>query len=367
MEYFWQHRDFPNFQFKVDDLIIQIQEFASELDEVSGLFVNVSEENKREILLQVVVSEALKTSEIEGEYFSREDVMSSLQMQLGVLDYPINSKNKKAQAISELMLHVRNDYQKALTLSMIKKWHQTLMKFDKTVKEGKWRSSKEPMQIISGRVGKIEVHFEAPAAKDLPKLLADFESWYQNFPYQEIGQVGRAMLRSALVHLYFETLHPFEDGNGRIGRALSEKALAETLEKPILISLSKKIEENKTTYYETLKHAQRQQNIAEWLRYFFNILIEAQKEVKDTVLFVVEKALFFDRFKNQLNERQLKVLQKMTEKGKAVFEGGMTAKKYISITKTSKATATRDLQLLFEMAALIREGEGRGVKYHLNW
>lgn len=121
MEYFWQHRDFPNFQFKVDDLIIQIQEFASELDEVSGLFVNVSEENKREILLQVVVSEALKTSEIEGEYFSREDVMSSLQMQLGVLDYPINSKNKKAQAISELMLHVRNDYQKALTLSMIKK------------------------------------------------------------------------------------------------------------------------------------------------------------------------------------------------------------------------------------------------------
>ena len=129
------------------------------------------------------------------------------------------------------MLQVRADYQNPLTLNMLKKWHQTLMKFDKTVNEGVWRSSTEPMQIISGRLGKIEVHFEAPPSKDLQQLLTDFENWYQNFPYHEIGQVGRAMLRAALVHLYFETLHPFEDGNGRIGRALSEKALAETLEK----------------------------------------------------------------------------------------------------------------------------------------
>jgi Fic family protein len=367
MEYFWQHKNFPNFQFKVDDLISQIQEFATELGEVNGLFVNVSEENKKEILLQIVISEALKTSEIEGEYFSREDVMSSLQKQLGISNNPTLSKDKKAQAISELMLQVRDDYQKPLTLDMLKKWHQKLMKFDKIVKEGEWRSSTEPMQIISGRAGKIEVHFEAPPAKDLPKLLADFEIWYQNFPYQEIGHVGRAMLRSALVHLYFETLHPFEDGNGRIGRALSEKALAETLEKPVLISLSKKIEENKKSYYETLKQTQQKQNVAEWLHYFFTILIEGQKEVKETVLFVVEKALFFDRLKNQLNERQIKALQKMTEKGKAGFEGGMTAKKYMSITKTSKATATRDLQLLFEIGVFVREGDGRGVKYHLNW
>lgn len=367
MEYFWQHKEFPNFQFKVDDLISQIQEFATEFGEVNGLFVNVSEENKKEILLQIVVSEALKTSEIEGEYFSREDVMSSLQKQLGISDFQAVSKDKKAQAISELMLQVREDYQNPLTLNMLKKWHQILMKYDKTVQEGVWRSSKEPMQIISGRIGKMEVHFEAPPSKDLQQLLIDFETWYQNFPYHEIGQIARAMLRSALVHLYFETLHPFEDGNGRIGRALSEKALAETLGKPILISLSKKIEENKAIYYDTLKQTQRNQNVSEWLRYFFTILVEAQKEVKETLLFVVEKALFFDRFNIQLNARQLKVLQKMSEKGKTGFEGAMNAKKYISITKTSKATATRDLQLLLEIGALIKEGEGRGVKYHLNW
>ena len=367
MNYFWQHNEFPNFHFKIEECFSHFQEFATQLGEVNGLFVNVSEINKKEIVLQIILSEALKTSEIEGEYFSREDVISSLQKQLGISNDTIPSKDKRANAISKLMLQVRNDYQNPLKLQMLKEWHQTLMKDDKTVKDGEWRSSEDPMQIISGRVGKIEIHFEAPPSKDLPKLLIEFEKWYQNFPYQEIGQIGRAMLRAALIHLYFETLHPFEDGNGRIGRALAEKALAETLEVPVMISISKKIEEDKKEYYKALKRAQKTQEVSNWLHYFFNILIEAQKEVKQTVLYVIEKALYFDRFKSQLNERQIKAIQKMTEKGKYSFEGGMTAKKYIVINKTSKATATRDLQLLFEIGAFIREGDGRSVKYTINW
>jgi Fic family protein len=367
MDYFWQHNEFPNFQFKIEDYFNHFQEFATQLGEVNGLFVNVSASNKKEIELQVTLSEALKTSEIEGEYFSREDVMSSLQKQLGISDFISHTKDKRANAISELMMQVRNDYQNPMNLQMLREWHQTLMKVDKTVNEGEWRASENPMQIISGRAGKIEIHFEAPPSKDLPELLIVFEKWYQNFPYHEIGQVGRAMLRAALVHLYFETLHPFEDGNGRIGRALAEKALAETLEKPVIISISKKIEETKKEYYEALKIAQKTQDVSSWLDYFFNVLNEAQKEVKETVLFVVEKALFFDRFKEQLNERQLKAIRKMTEIGRDGFEGGMTAKKYISLTKTSKATATRDLQLLFEIGAFVREGEGRSVRYMVNW
>lgn len=367
MNYFWQHSEFPNFHFKIEECFSHFQEFATHLGEVNGLFINVSETNKKEIVLQIILSEALKTSEIEGEYFSREDVMSSLQKQLGITDFITSSKDKRANAISELMLQVRNDYQNPLTLQMLKEWHQTLMKVDKTVKEGEWRNSENPMQIISGRAGKIEIHFEAPPSKDLPQLLIEFEKWYQNFPFQEIGQIGRAMLRAALVHLYFETLHPFEDGNGRIGRALAEKALAETLETPVMISISKKIEEDKKEYYEALKRTQKTQEVSSWLHYFFNILIEAQKEVKETVLYVIEKAQYFDRFKKQLNERQLKAIQKMSEKGKDSFEGGMTAKKYIAINKTSKATATRDLQLLFEIGAFMREGEGRAVKYKINW
>ncbi|MFN4198203.1 MAG: Fic family protein [Flavobacterium sp.] len=367
MNYFWQQTDFPNFHFEGVYFISQIQEFAKEFGEVNGLLVNVTEENKKSILLHILVSEAIKTSEIEGEYFSREDIMSSLQHQLGIAEVTYTPKDKKAQAISELMLQVRKDYQKPFSLEMLKQWHTTLMRFDKTVNEGVWRSSAEPMQIISGRAGNIEVHFEAPPSDVLPQLMNDFEQWYHSFQYHDLGTTGRAMLRAALVHLYFETLHPFEDGNGRIGRALAEKALSETLETPIFISLSKKIEENKQAYYEHLKQAQRKQEVTEWLRYFFSVIKEAQKEVKETVRFVVEKAVFFDRYSHQLNERQSKVLRKMTDKGKFGFEGGMTSKKYMSITKTSKATATRDLQFLHEIGALTREGEGRGVKYHLNW
>lgn len=367
MNYFWQHKNFPNFHFNIAEYFTHFQEFATQLGEVNGLFINVSETNKKEVILQVILSEALKTSEIEGEYFSREDVMSSLQKQLGISDFTISSKDKRANAITELMLQVRNDYHHPLSLQMLRGWHQTLMKVDKTVKEGEWRSSENPMQIVSGRAGNIEIHFEAPPSKDLPQLLIEFEKWYQNFPFHEIGQVGRAMLRAALVHLYFETLHPFEDGNGRIGRALAEKALAETLEKPVMISISKKIEEDKKEYYEALKRTQKTQEVSNWLHYFFNILIEAQKEVKETVLYVIEKAQYFDRYKDKLNERQLKAIKKISEKGKDSFEGGMTAKKYIAINKTSKATATRDLQLLFEIGAFIREGEGRSVRYKVNW
>lgn len=367
MNYFWQQADFPDFQFEIADFISQIQEFAKEFGEVNGLLVNVTEENKKSILLHILVSEAVKTSEIEGEYFSREDIMSSLQHQLGIAEVTYTSKDKKAQAISELMWQVRKDCQKPFSLEMLLQWHTTLMRFDKTVNEGVWRSSAEPMQIISGRAGNIEIHFEAPPSDVLPQLMNDFEQWYHSFQYHDLGTTGRAMLRAALVHLYLETLHPFEDGNGRIGRALAEKALAETLETPIFISLSKKIEENKQAYYENLKLAQRKQGISEWLRYFFSIIIEAQKDVKETVRFVVEKAIFLDRYSHQLNERQSKVLRKMTDKGKFGFEGGMTSKKYMSITKTSKATATRDLQFLHEIGALTREGEGRAVKYHLNW
>ena len=175
------------------------------------------------------------------------------------------------------------------------------------------------------------------------------------------------MLFSALVHLYFETLHPFEDGNGRIGRALAEKALAEKLEMPIFISLSKAIEKDKAKYYQELKKAQRNLKITDWVVYFFNILQSALDDTKNLVVFTLKKTNFFDRFKDQLNERQLKAINKMMEAGEDGFKGGMTAKKYISINKTSKATATRDLQHLAEIQAFIKIGGGRSSAYQLNF
>src|SRR5690606_16518570 len=148
---------------------------------------------------------------------------------------------------------------------------------------------------------------------------------------KDLGKIGEAMLFSALVHLYFETLHPFEDGNGRIGRALAEKALVEKLQLPVFLSLSKAIEKDKKRYYSELKKAQRDLHITDWITYFFHILQDALNDSKQVVIFTLKKANFFDRFKSQLNDRELKAVYRMMEKGGTPSEGGMTASKYISL------------------------------------
>lgn len=151
-----------------------------------------------------------------------------------------------------------------------------------------------------------------------------------------------------------------------IGRALAEKALSQSLGRPIMLSLSKTIEQHKTAYYTALKEAQRSLEINNWIEYFASVIVEAQRDAKSVVQFTLQKAKFFDIYRHKLNDRQLKAVNKMIEKGEEGFEGGMTAKKYISITKTSKATATRDLQELQSIGVFVQEGFGRSVRYQLN-
>lgn len=343
-----------------------VQDFALYLGETNGLIQSLSGDVQDDVFAHIMLSEALKTSEIEGEYFSREDVMSSLKINLGLGSYLLPSKNKKADAIARLMIEVRKSYQRPLTLQLLLEWHRILMEKEPGISAGQLRRGTEPMQVISGHYGKIQVHYEAPPSENLPVLMDNFIQWYNGFEETELGVMGSAMALSALSHLYFETLHPFEDGNGRIGRALAEKALAERLKMPVFISLSNAIEKNKKTYYDEIKKAQRSLDVSGWLFYFCNILLEAQKESRQTVEFTLKKTQYFDKFKSLLNEREVKAISKMLEQGTNGFQGGMTARKYMSINKTTKATATRDLQHLVEISALIRKGAGRSVAYELN-
>lgn len=363
--YIWQQKDFPYFRYDKEKLLLVVQDFTLLFGETNGLLQGLSDKERQESFADIMLSEAMKTSEIEGEYFSREDVMSSLKMNLGLETYLHPMKNKKAESIAKLMIEVRKNYLEPLSLSLLLDWHKILMEKEIGISAGQIRSGEEPMQVISGRYGDIEVHYEAPPSSELSKLLAYFIQWYSDFQASELGKVGQAMLLSALSHLYFETLHPFEDGNGRIGRALAEKALAEKLETPVFISLSKCIERNKKQYYEEIKKAQRSLDVNDWLIYFCNLILEAQEDAKQTVLFTVKKTKFFDKFSDELNEREIKAIRKMMEYGKDGFEGGMTARKYISINKTTKATATRDLQHLTEIGAFERKGAGRGISYEL--
>ncbi|TQM51782.1 Fic family protein [Arcticibacter tournemirensis] len=364
--YNWQFLEWPDFIYEVKEVQPLILAFAQETGEISGVIQGLSDELKQETLLQLMLSEAVKTSEIEGEYISREDVISSIRNNLGLNETLINVKDQRAGGVAQWMLEVRKSFDQPLSLNMLKVWHNILMTGARNVNPGQWRIGAEPMQIISGTYGREVVHYEAPPSSDVPKEMERFVQWYNKATFPLKGEVAEAVLRSAVAHLYFESIHPFEDGNGRIGRAIAEKALSQSIGRPVMLSLSKIIEHDKATYYAALKEAQQSLDITAWINYFAAVILEAQRDAKAMVQFTLKKAQFFDRYKHQLNERQLKAINKMLEKGADGFEGGMTAKKYIGISKASKATATRDLQQLQEMGVLIQEGAGRSVKYQLN-
>jgi Fic family protein len=365
MKYNWQHPNWKNFLF--DDSVIDslCMDFALETGELKGLVDSLSTEIQQETILQFMISEAVKTSEIEGEFFSRQDVMSSIKKNLGIGDAFGQIKDKNAQGIGKLMVTVRNSYAEKLTEFTIKEWHAILMEFSKRINTGEYRSGEEPMQIVSGSYGKEIIHFEAPPSNQVPVEMQNFVNWYNDFEVKPTD-IKRALIKTSVSHLYFESIHPFEDGNGRIGRAIAEKSLSESLNRPVLMSISSTIEQNKKQYYESLKQAQRTQEITDWILYFSTLILESQKNAKQTVLFTLNKTKFIDKFKGQMNDRQKKAVLKMFENGISGFEGGMTAIKYVSITKTSRATATRDLQDLTEKSILIPKGEGRNRSYDLN-
>ncbi|WPU95703.1 Fic family protein [Mucilaginibacter sabulilitoris] len=364
--YNWQLLEWPNFVYEVKEIQPLILAFAQETGEVSGVIQGLPDDLKQETLLQLMLSEAVKTSEIEGEYISREDVMSSIRNNLGLNETLINVKDQRAGGVTQLLLDVRKSFDRPLSLGMLQAWHEMLMTGARNINPGEWRIGVEPMQIVSGAYGREIIHYEAPPSSDVPKEMERFVQWYNKATFPLKGEVAEAVLKSAVAHLYFESIHPFEDGNGRIGRAISEKALSQSIGRPVMLSLSKIIEHDKATYYAALKEAQRSLDITAWINYFASVILEAQRDAKAMVQFTLRKSQFFDRYKHQLNERQLKAVNKILEKGADGFEGGMTAKKYIGITKTSKATATRDLQELQAMGVLVQEGAGRSIRYQLN-
>ena len=175
-----------------------------------------------------------------------------------------------------------------------------------------------------------------------------------------------ALTRAGLSHLYFESIHPFEDGNGRLGRALAEKSLAQNIGQPTLISLAFIIEKERKAYYDQLEQHQKTLNVTDWLVWFAEVVLKAQQVTLDRVGFFINKAHFYDRHRDQLNERQAKAIARIFREGPGGFKGGLSADNYLKITGTSRATATRDLQDLVEKGALSRTGERRHTRYWLN-
>src|ERR1700722_14417796 len=230
---------------------------------------------------------------------------------------------------------------------------------------GRYRTSSEPMQVLSGAMGSPKIHFEAPPSAKVPGEMKQLITWF-NRTVPGGAKPLPALTRAGAAHLYFESIHPFEDGNGRIGRALAEKSLAQSLGQPSLIALAATILARRARYYAALEAANKSNEITEWLAWFAGTIIEAQRRTLALIEFLIDKTKMLNRMRGQLNDRQEKALLRMFKEGPEGFKGGMSAGKYSTITGASPATTTRDLADLTEIGVLIREGERRHARYKLS-
>jgi len=217
------------------------------------------------------------------------------------------------------------------------------------------------MQIVSNRLGSPKIFFEAPPSTQVPREMNEFINWFNQTSGSE-----SILVRAAIAHVYFESIHPFEDGNGRIGRVLAEKVLSREVGRPILIALSQTFEQRKKEYYFALEQCNRTLDVSHWVDFFSESVLKAYEDSMERLHFIIEKSKIMSRLSDQINPRQTKVLLRMFAEGPRGFQGELSAEKYITITKASRATATRDLTDLVKKGALVKTGELRHTRYRLN-
>ncbi|MFO1259288.1 MAG: Fic family protein [Gammaproteobacteria bacterium] len=365
MQWNWEQSDWPFFQWQKEAL----QEIEAKFLHQSGVLVGVARHfnnvDKNILVIDMITDEALKTSEIEGEYLNRDSVQASIRRNFG-LDTDYRRVKPAESGIANMVTDLYRNFDKRLSHKILHAWHKMITNGRSDLREiGCYRSHDEPMQVVSGPIGNETVHFEAPPSNRMKREMGAFIDWFN-----KTGPDGAdplpALTRAGIAHLYFVSIHPFEDGNGRIGRALAEKSLAECLGEPTLIALSQTIEAKRKRYYQALEQNNKHIEITDWLIYFAQTVLEAQGYSLEIIDFLIEKNKFYDRARGFLNERQAKVIARLFREGPSGFKGGLSAENYISITGTSRATATRDLRDLVEKKLLLKVGELKGTRYHLN-
>ncbi len=364
MKWNWQQPDWPHFTWDPDRLALAEQQFLLGGGILLGTVRHLGDDERNQLTVEAMSTEALMTSEIEGEILDRASVQSSIQKQLGLF-----ADNRRVapreQAAAEMMVGLYRSFSDPLSEEMIFGWHRMLMSGRDINDVGRYRTGVEPTQVVSGATGAPKIHFEAPPSERVPDDMAGFINWFQRTAPGGTAPLP-ALTRAGTAHLYFESIHPFEDGNGRIGRAIAEKSLAQSLGRPTLIVLAATILSRRASYYKALEAASKQNEITHWLAWFAGTTIEAQHRTLALIEFLLGKTKLFDRLKGQLNERQQKALLRMFKEGPEGFKGGLSAGKYSAITGASPATATRDLADLTEKGALVRTGELRHARYSLS-
>lgn len=364
MKWNWQQSDWPNFCYSASDFQHYEQEFQYKAGTMAGSIKHIAEDEQALLRVSLVSDEALKTSEIEGELLDRDSLQSSVRRQFG-LKTDERRVLPAEQGISEMLVDLYQHYPLPMTHEQLYSWHSMLTNGRRDLHNiGAYRDHEEPMQIVSGKIYASNIHYEAPPSSRVFDEMEHFISWFNR---TELGQPNAlpVLIRSAIAHLYFESIHPFEDGNGRIGRAISEKALSQSLARPTLIAIATTIEGERKDYYSALQAGSRGLDIDSWLHYFCQMVLTAQDYTQKKIDFLINKSKFYRHFADRLNQRQAKVIERVFREGVDGFTGGLSADNYIRLTSTSRATATRDLGDLVSMGALIKTGERKSTRYYL--
>ena len=362
--YIHELEDWPKFHWSHDRLAAKLASVRHRQGRLSGRMEGLGFQLRAEAVLQSLTEDVIKSSEIEGEILDREQVRSSIARRLGMDIGGLTPVDRTVEGVVEMMLDATQNYDQRLSKERLFGWHAALFPTGRSgmnkIAVGRWRSETSgPMQVISGPMGRERGHFEAPQANRLDGEMRAFLAWFN-------GEDGiDPVLAAAVAHLWFVTIHPFEDGNGRIARAIADMALARSEHSPRrFYSMSAQIRAERETYYDILEATQKGElDITPWIDWFLGCLDRAFDGAEVILGAVLQKARFWEAHADaKLNDRQRLILNRLLNG----FEGKLTSSKYAALAKCSQDTASRDITELLERGILTKdEGGGRSTSYSL--
>ena len=362
--YIHQDKAWPNFYWDDKRLTERLASVRHRQGRLIGRMESLGFDLRAEAVLHTLTEDVLKSSEIEGEVLDKEQVRSSVARRLGMDIAGLTPSERHVDGVVEMMLDATQKYDQPLTNERLYDWHAALFPTGRSgmskITVGAWRTdSGGPMQVVSGAIGRERVHYEAPAAKRLKKEMKVFLKWLS-------GNGGMDLVvKSAVAHLWFVTLHPFDDGNGRIARAISDQTLARSEQSANrFYSMSSQIREDRKAYYNILESTQKGGlDITLWLEWYLGCLDRAFDGAEIILGKVMQKANFWQSNRGRtFNDRQTKVLNRLLDG----FEGKLTSSKWAKLTKCSQDTALRDINDLLTQSVLVKESAGgRSTSYVL--
>ena len=360
--YIWQHKDFPHFVWDTESVMQRLSEVKKTQGRLAGMMSVIGFDVKNSAALDSLTSDILMSSAIEGITLNRADVRSSVAWQLGIDNAGVPSSNRYIEGAVQVMCDAIHNYNSPLTKEKLFAWHQALfpvVKKNEKITVGAYRQSTAPMQVVSGRYGSEKIHYEAPKSSQVPEMMEVFLNFVEQSTLDGI-------LKAAVAHLWFVTIHPFSDGNGRLGRTIMDMLLARADDSQNrFYSMSAAIAENRKSYYNALENTQKHGlDITEWLLWFIDCLDKAVNKSIEITKRTLEKTAFWDNCRQvALNSRQTKIINMLFDG----FEGKLQTSKWAKINKCSTDTALRDIQDLVHKGILTPTGNGgRSTGYELN-